>query len=81
MAKKSKINRSIKTPTTELPYLWQGGFFEEWRSATEVAGEFAKIRCHFGAPAVSKALLRAPFITRKGKGIGLRYIQTYPFEK
>jgi len=81
MAKKSKIRRSIKTPTTELSSLWQNGFFKEWRAASKVAGEFAKTGCHFGAPAVSKALSRAPFITRKGKGKGLQYIQTYPFEK
>lgn len=73
--------RASKTPTTELPTLWEGGFFKEWRTAGDVATEFAKEGCHFGASAVSKALLRAPFITRKGKGAGLRYIQTYPFVK
>lgn len=70
-----------KTSTTELPTLWESGFFEEWRSAGDVATEFAQKGCHFGASAVSKALLRAPFITRKGKGAGLQYIQTYPFKK
>ncbi|MES2202832.1 MAG: hypothetical protein V4474_00670 [Patescibacteria group bacterium] len=78
---KEKTKRASKTPTTELPSLWQEGFFKEWRSAGEVAAEFAKTGCHFSASAVSKALVRSSFITRKGKGVGLRYIQTYPFEK
>lgn len=81
MANKQKIKNPIKTSTTELPSLWQKGFFSQWHSAGEVVEEFAKIGCHFGASAVSKALLRAPFITRKGRRNGLRYIQTYPFEK
>ena len=75
------VKRLTKTPTTELPALWQGGFFTEWRSAAEVAEEFAKNGYHFRASALSKALARAPFITPKGSGKGLRYIQTYPFEK
>lgn len=79
MAKKSKTKHPIKTPTTELPALWQKGFFKEWRSATEVAGEFSKGGCHFRASAVSMALSRAPYLTTKGKGKGLQYIQAYPF--
>jgi hypothetical protein len=78
---KNKTKHLVKTPTTELSGLWQKGFFREWRSAAEIAGEFAKAGCHFGASGVSKALARAAFITRKGKGVGLRYIQAYPFEK
>lgn len=81
MLNKEKTKYIKKTPTTKLPLLWQKGFFIEWRSASEVAEEFAKTGCHFSAPAVSKALSRAPFITRKGKGKGLRYIQSYPYQK
>jgi hypothetical protein len=77
----TKTKRTIKTPTTELPPLWESGFFKEWRSASNVAEAFAKTGCHFSASAVSKVLSRAKFITRKGKGVSLKYIQAYPFEK
>jgi hypothetical protein len=82
MSKKT-IGRAIKTPTTELPALWETGFFSDWRIATEVAAEFAKKGCHFASSAVSNALDRAGFLTRKGKGKGvkIKYIQSYPFEK
>lgn len=80
---KEKTKRATKTPTTELPALWQNGFFKEWRTATDVTTEFSKTGCHFGASAVGNALSRASFITHKGKGRGskLQYIQTFPFEK
>lgn len=80
MTKKTTV-RAAKTPTTELPMLWEAGFFKEWRFATDIAVEFAKKGCHFDSSAVSKALARANFLTRKGKGKGVkvRYIQAYPF--
>lgn len=81
MINKGKTKRPVKTPTTELPSLWQKGFFAQWRSATEIAEEFAKARCHFRASAVSMVLSRAPYLTPKGKAKGLRYIQAYPYEK
>ncbi|MDO8451260.1 MAG: hypothetical protein Q7S76_00135 [bacterium] len=79
----TKTKRMSKTPTTELPLLWAKGFFKEWRSAGDIAAEFAKTGCHFGDSAVSKALSRAKYITRKGRGRGVsvKYIQAYPFEK
>ena len=78
-----KVSESVgKTATTELPKLWESGFLSEWRLANEVTIGFAKMGCHFTPSAVSKALLRAKFVTRKGKkGAGVKYIQTYPFEK
>ncbi|MCR4314049.1 MAG: hypothetical protein NUV84_02265 [Candidatus Uhrbacteria bacterium] len=78
---KDKTKSMRKTPTTELPKLWESSFFTEWRSATDVVAEFAEKGCHFGAPAVSNALARARFLTRKGKGRGLKYVQAYPFEE
>ncbi len=79
----SQTKRAAKTATTELPTLWESGFFKEWRSAGDVAEAFAKKECHFDGSAVSKALARAKFITRKGKGKGaaVKYIQAYPFTK
>jgi len=77
---KEKIKRVTKTPTTELPAIWERGFFKEWRSAGEVSTEFSKSGCHFSASAVSNALKRASFITRRGKGSNIRYAKTYPFE-
>jgi hypothetical protein len=81
MSKKHTTKHVIKTPTTELLILWQKGFFTEWRSAAEVSTEFAKAGCHFLSTGVSKALSRAKFITPKGKGKGLLYIQSYPYEE
>ncbi len=79
----AQTKRVVKTPTTELPALWESGFFKEWRFVGDVSKVFAKTGCHFGGSAVSKALTRAKFITRKGKGKGaaVKYIQAYPFEK
>ncbi len=76
---KEKTKYIVKTSTTELPLIWQKGFIAKWRSASEIVEEFAKTGCHFSASAVSKALSRAPFITSKGEGKRLRYIQAYPF--
>jgi len=76
-----KTHIKSKSATTQLPLLWESGFFQEWRSASNVTAEFAKVGCHFTASAVSKALARAKFITRKGSGSALRYIQTYPYEQ
>lgn len=80
---KEKTKHATKTPTTELPALWESGYFKEWRLAGDVVEAFAKTECHFDGSAVSKALARAKFITRKGKGKGavVKYIQAYPFEK
>jgi len=79
----SQTKSTDKTPTTELPMLWKAGFFTEWRLAGDVSEAFAKTECHFDGSAVSKALKRAKFITRKGKGKGakVKYIQAYPFTK
>lgn len=79
----TKTKRADRTPTTELPALWASGFFKGWRSAGDVAEAFAKTGCHFNGSAVSKALARAKFITRKGegKGVTVKYIQAYPFTK
>ena len=68
----SQTKRADKTPTTELPALWESGFFKGWRTAGDVAEAFAKTGCHFDGSAVSKALARAKFITRKGKGKGAK---------
>ena len=81
MTTKAKVKYLAKTPTTELPSLWQRGFFTEWRTAAMVAGEFAKVACHFRSPALSMALSRAAFLTPKGKGKNLQYIQAYPFKE
>ena len=81
MKKNEKTKHPAKTPTTELIPLWEKGFFKTWHSASEVAEEFAKIGCHFRAPAVSMALLRAKYLTPKGKGTGLQYIQAYPYQE
>lgn len=80
---KKTTGRVAKTPTTELPALWEAGFLREWRTATEIAAEFAKKGCHFASSAVGNALARADYVTRrgKGKGVGIKYIQSYPFEK
>ena len=78
---KENTKRATKTPTTEMLVLWENGFFKEWRSAGDVATEFAKTGCHFHASAVSMALTRASYLTSKGKGKELQYIQAYPFEK
>lgn len=80
---KKTTGRVAKTPTTELPALWEADFLKEWRTATEIAAEFGQKGCHFGSSAVSNALDRADYVTRKGEGRGvkIKYIQSYPFEK
>lgn len=75
-----EVKKTVKT-REKLIGLWEGGFLRDWHSANEIATELSKEGFNFGASTLSKALSRAAFITSKGKGRSLKYIQKYPFEK
>ncbi len=56
--------------------LWFKGFFREEHGLSAVAGQIKKEWGHNFPPSeLSKALAKAPFLTRKGKRLSFKYIQ------
>lgn len=79
MAKK-KIKYIVPSPTQQLPELWKMDVFKTGRSLEVVIQEFEKIGFNFSPEAVSMALMRAPYLTRRGKKGGYTYIQIGPYK-
>ena len=71
-----KVARSA---TEALKILWEDEFFSAWKQKSSVAEALAKKGNHFSDPELGMALMRANYLTRRGKRGEFQYIQKYPF--
>jgi len=76
MEKRSLI---ATTATASLKFLWERGFFRNWKTKGAVETELSRHGYHFSGPELGMALMRAPHLTRKGRPGTYQYIQKYPF--
>lgn len=60
-----------------LQSLWQGGFFSRERSFNEIKNKLSSLGFNPNPPSLSHALVRAGFITIRGKKGYYRYIQKH----
>ena len=75
----NKGAKVAKTATEALKLLWEGRFFATWKQRSPIVESLAKKGNHFSDPELGMALIRAPYLTRRGKRGQYEYIQKYPF--
>ncbi len=68
-----------RTATEGLKHLWEERFFESPKKKDPIVDAFAKRGNHFPDAELGMALLRAPYLTRRGKRGSYEYIQKHPF--
>jgi hypothetical protein len=71
----TKVARSA---TEALKILWEDEFFSTWKQKGPVVEALAKKGNHFSDPELGMALMRANYLTRRGKRGQYEYIQKYP---
>ena len=71
--------RIARTSTEGLRHLWEESFFESPKKKDAIVEVFAKRGNHFPDAELGMALLRAPYLTRRGKRGSYEYIQKHPF--
>jgi len=59
--------------------LWQQGFLKKWQNQPAIVEELGKKDYHFTTSELSMALMRAKYLTRRGKRGSYEYIQKHPF--
>jgi hypothetical protein len=67
------------TATEGLRILWAESVFSVWRKKGPLVDALAKKGNHFSDAELGMALLRARFLTRKGKPGNYEYVQKYPY--
>jgi hypothetical protein len=72
-------SKIAKTATEGLRHRWEDQFFETIKDREAVVAAFAKRGNHFSDSELGMALLRAPYLTRRGKRGNYEYIQKHPF--
>jgi hypothetical protein len=72
----AKVARSA---TEALKILWEDEFFSTWKQKGPTVEALAKKGNHFSDPELGMALMRASYLTRRGKRGRYEYIQKYPF--
>ncbi len=75
----ARTNRVAKTATEGVLILWEEKFFRTAKTTPEIVNALAQRENHFPTNALSMALERAQFLTRKGKKGAYEYIQQYPY--
>ncbi len=73
------VSRVARTATQGLRHLWEEQFFETLKDREAVVEAFATRGNHFSDAELGMALLRASFLTRRGKRGSYSYIQRHPF--
>lgn len=68
-----------KSATEALKILWEDEFFSTWKLKGPVVEALAKKGNHFSDAELGMALMRAGYLTRRGKRGQYEYIQKYPF--
>jgi hypothetical protein len=74
------MSRKIaRTATEGLKHLWEESFFQSPKMKDPIVDAFAKRGNHFADAELGMALMRAPYLTRRGKRGSYEYIQKHPF--
>ena len=74
------VKAKIATTATEaLKAIWQERFFSTWKAKGPIVETLSKRGNHFSDPELGMALMRARYLTRRGKRGQYQYIQKYPF--
>jgi hypothetical protein len=68
-----------KSATEALRILWEDEFFVTWKQKAPVVEALAKMGNHFSDAELGMALMRASYLTRRGKRGQYAYIQKFPF--
>jgi hypothetical protein len=68
-----------RTATEGLKHLWEESFFELPKRKDPIVDAFAKRGNHFADAELGMALMRASYLTRRGKRGSYEYIQKHPF--
>jgi hypothetical protein len=68
-----------RSATEALKILWEDEFFVTWKQRAPIVEALAKMGNHFADAVLGMALLRASYLTRRGKRGQYAYIQKYPF--
>jgi hypothetical protein len=71
--------RIAKSATDALKILWEDEFFLTWKQKGPVVEALARRGNHFSDAELGMALMRASYLTRRGKRGQYEYIQKYPF--
>jgi hypothetical protein len=71
--------KAAKSATEALKLLWEDDFFVSWKQKGPVVEALAKRGNHFTDAELGMALMRATYLTRRGKRGKYEYIQKYPF--
>jgi hypothetical protein len=75
----SERARVAKSATDAMKILWEEKFFSTWKQKGPVVEALAKRGNHFSDAELGMALMRASYLTRRGKRGQYEYIQKYPF--
>lgn len=78
MPKENKI-KFARTATESIKLLWEKGFFKAAQKQPYIVKQLANQGYNFSEPELGMALLRAKYLTRKGKKGAYEYIQKYPY--
>lgn len=70
--------RVAKTAPESLKFLWEEGFFRNWKDKSAIETALAKKGNHFSDADLGMAMKRSKLLTRKGKRGSYKYIQKYP---
>lgn len=77
-----KGNKKVKVATTAtgaLKILWEKGFFKAAKKQSDIVKHLAGHGYNFTDPELGMALLRAKYLTRRGKKGSYEYIQKHPY--
>ncbi len=78
MSKGDRSKRTAKTASEALIILWYESFFKYWHTLKIISETLGKKGNNFSASELSMALLRAKYLTRRGKRGAYEYIQKRP---
>ena len=77
-----KENKKIVISATDrLQHLWMSGVFKTAKKLSEIDAHLAKQGYNFTTAELGMALMRASYLTRRGKKGAYTYIQKGPYEK
>jgi hypothetical protein len=71
----------IISATDQLQRYWEKGFFKGSKTVADTDKQLAKAGYNFSPAELGMALMRAPYLTRKGKRGAYTYIQKGPYKQ
>lgn len=79
MPKENKKARIETTATGALKVLWGQGFFKAKKKNAAIIERFSGLGYNFSQGELGMALMRAKYLTRRGKRGSYEYIQKHPY--